>query len=135
METSQRLALENVLEVPFLTNFRRRKRDLFFGNRSCNLYILAFPYLYDIADGLPADCGCFDILGLALGYFPPPVGLINLIFFFPISHRTTNTYLWSAAWEGGQPQRFYQKPFQYCCIHSPFKLHSSTTSIGGESSE
>ena len=81
------------------------------------------------------SCGCFDILGLALGYFPPPVGLINLIFFFPISHRTTNTYLWSAAWEGGQPQRFYQKPFQYCCIHSPFKLHSSTTSIGGESSE
>lgn len=55
METWQRLALENVLEVPFLTNFRRRKRDLFFGNRSCNLYILAFPYLYDIADGLPAD--------------------------------------------------------------------------------
>ena len=34
-------------------------------------------------------CGCFDILGLALGYFPPPVGLINLIFFFPIGCRTT----------------------------------------------
>jgi len=42
----------------------------------------------DISDSVLEPCGCFDILGLALGYFPPLVGLINSIF-FSVSRRTT----------------------------------------------
>jgi len=44
-----------------------------------------------------AACGCFDILGLALGYFSPLVGLINSIF-FSISRRTTCTFVAPSDW-------------------------------------